>query len=944
MITLGPKFTTYGTVTFFDFGDKKYALKFFEIEKIPDMVDYEKFFDLIRKSTANLSFSVLKKNDSVSAFFSVGCFASSKFEMRSSLYIESERMRGILSSLGIEYKEVSDLGKINDMIDVISSFVSDRTSVDAVILEGIPKTGGRQLDDVVKFFLNSDSDFQFTVLASPVPERSVDHNLEIIRKNRMRFMKTFKELPELRRQIEEHRMRLEEAKKSGYWRVLPVIILKKHKGVILESASVGEFLKTVFSSGSSLKYSRVRIDDIALPLMIRSPHNFQRVSMLNSKELSAYMSIPALIQKKKQLSLEPPPESACRGEYFMGKTFYNGKELCDFYLRESEMFKHVLITGMPGSGKTNLAFLLIDGFLRSGKPFMVFDWKRSYRNLLTLSDNIMVFTVGRRVAPFYWNPLVPPRGTPPDVWLAKLVEIIGHSFLLGYGASSIFRKAINECYEKAGIYEGSKDFPDMFDVMRSIENHRPKTSSWRERGWFDSAKRSVELLTFRNIGEVFSKRKSFPLEKLLDKNVIFELDFLQEDSKIFFIESMFLWIYHYRMAEQEKEVFKHATIIEEAHHVISKDKERKDGKETIIDVMLREIREFGEGIILIDQMPSKISSSALSNTYATVCFNVKSGNDIAEISRIMGFSGEERNQLSRLRVGESVVKLQGRHTMPFLLKTPYIDVKKGAVTDEIVRERMGTFYDEIKSFMKDKGRSRKTGDFLKTNKIKKIGVKFAEQALLKHDFSWEFSESMLSPNEKSLLLNIIDEPLKGISSRYKSLGLNAYQGNKARRSLMEKGMVRSTVVPREKGKGYIKILEPTAKAMRLLGKTKSFRTWRKGTVRHRYWIDRLAKSYAEKNYNARTEEPAGGGKSVDLVVSKNGKRTAIEVATGFSDEYYNALKDLEAGFDEVIVACISREALSMVRKQFSGTEMENDKRVKIIFINELLERLKTVGE
>ena len=61
----------------------------------------------------------------------------------------------------------------------------------------------------------------------------------------------------------------------------------------------------------------------------------------------------------KAIFLEPPKPDICYGEYHFGSVIYPGKPYCTFGLRENEWIKHVLITGMSGVGKTNLAFKLL---------------------------------------------------------------------------------------------------------------------------------------------------------------------------------------------------------------------------------------------------------------------------------------------------------------------------------------------------------------------------------------------------------------------------------------------------------------------------------------------------------------------------------------------------------------------------------------------------------
>jgi hypothetical protein len=82
------------------------------------------------------------------------------------------------------------------------------------------------------------------------------------------------------------------------------------------------------------------------------------------------------------------------------------------------------------------------------------------------------------------------------------------------------------------------------------------------------------------MGKVMNTNQQSNLAELLDQNVILELDRLTNADKILIVESMLLWIHHYRMAEQERETFKHTLILEEAHHILNR---RTSGNETIIE-------------------------------------------------------------------------------------------------------------------------------------------------------------------------------------------------------------------------------------------------------------------------------------------------------------------------------------------------------------------------
>jgi hypothetical protein len=65
-----------------------------------------------------------------------------------------------------------------------------------------------------------------------------------------------------------------------------------------------------------------------------------------------------------------------------------------------------------------------------------------------------VFTVGRDVIPFRFNPLLPPPGFPPGTWLMKLVDVLKHAYFVGEGVEYLLRDAIDRVYEECGLYGG----------------------------------------------------------------------------------------------------------------------------------------------------------------------------------------------------------------------------------------------------------------------------------------------------------------------------------------------------------------------------------------------------------------------------------------------------------------------------------------------------------
>lgn len=128
-----------------------------------------------------------------------------------------------------------------------------------------------------------------------------------------------------------------------------------------------------------------------------------------------------------QISLAPPQKEQAKAKSPLGTVLYQNRELYEFGLTDEDFLRHIAIYGSTGAGKTNVSFFLLGSLFYHEVPVLVFDWKRNYRDLLSkesLRDSIHVFTVGRDISPFHFNPLIPPNGTPPKAWLKKLIEIV----------------------------------------------------------------------------------------------------------------------------------------------------------------------------------------------------------------------------------------------------------------------------------------------------------------------------------------------------------------------------------------------------------------------------------------------------------------------------------------------------------------------------------------
>ena len=107
------------------------------------------------------------------------------------------------------------------------------------------------------------------------------------------------------------------------------------------------------------------------------------------------------------------------------------------------------------------------------------------------------------------------------------------------------------------------------------------------------------------------------------------------------------------------------------------------------------------------------------------------------------------------------------------------------------------------------------------------------------------------------------------------------------------------------GPSRIKILSLTELGKAALGVAEADAD-RLGGPEHRYWKRRLAEHLRANGYEVVEEHPVGGGKTIDLVASRDGRRIAVEVETGKgSDALERRCPHLRSGRQVVNLSLVS---------------------------------------
>ena len=581
-----------------------------------------------------------------------------------------------------------------------------------------------------------------------------------------------------------------------------------------------------------------------------------------------------------QILLPPPQADLMAGEMPVGPARYSGQDRGVFGLRRRDWIKHAGLFGKTGGGKTTLMIKLLKELCAQEVPWLILDQKRNYRDLLKhpvfKDENILIFTVGRNdIAPFFFNPKNGPPGVEEHVWRKHLAELIEKVYLLGPGANDVFMEAAEE-----------KTFREMHE---KVLGQKKKA---RELLWWASVKRTLNAINYPGLGEMVNSLKEHSIPDLLNKKVILELDGLSGSDQAFVIGSLLLWIYHYRMRQPEREKLRHVLVVEEAHHLFLNAGKEED----ICDVIMREVREFGQSIVLIDQHPSKMSPSALGNLGTKFCLAMSLNQDIKAVADSMLLTRDQQRYLSMLQVGEGICR-SDRLDRPILLKIPYLAVQKGAVSDEEIKSYMRPYLAELEP---------EHPPIQQTGHIQDIP-----------------SRETLTPLAGILLTSITENPLLGVVKRFKKLGIKTAQGYRLLAELETKAMISSQLVDGKR----LHDLTPQGRSQLNLKQARPGR----GGLEHRYWVDQIKKHYMKKEGFTYLEKD-----DIDLVVESYAKRLAIQVETGKSDLMGNLMKLARYQVDLRFMLATNRAAEIKLKQILAEILVPNREQIKVLFVKDFM--------
>lgn len=440
--------------------------------------------------------------------------------------------------------------------------------------------------------------------------------------------------------------------------------------------------------------------------------NSEIKTILTTKELTAYINFPLrsidginAVATTPDFSMRPPKTTGSSSELVIGKLLNGGTSTeMDCVLDLRSLCKHSLVCGINGSGKTNTVLNIVTEVKRQHKPFLIIepakseyvDWAFRYNLGKDKEDQIRILMPGKssysapvgesgervivpveerlRINPFEVLDLG--YGNPDDARNKELTHIdlvknmFGLIFPMHDILPTVLELMIYKLYDCATRFQRVK-YPTLSTMLAMCEGDFITNLGYDDkntkiiRGAMKTRVNSLlhgwkkELLNNPSI-------QGMTWSELFSKPTVLNLSAVGDDADKSFIMGlllMFLFEYWQSRAESQDFVFSdnelnHLLIIEEAHRIITAN---SDSSSPLYKVgrfftnFLTEMRAYGQGLMVVDQVPGRLVADAVSNTNLKFVHKMVSASDIDSLAAAMGLSAEQKKMIPRLSTGQCII-------------------------------------------------------------------------------------------------------------------------------------------------------------------------------------------------------------------------------------------------------------------------------------------------
>jgi uncharacterized protein len=354
--------------------------------------------------------------------------------------------------------------------------------------------------------------------------------------------------------------------------------------------------------------------------------------------------------------------------------------------------RHAFVTGATGSGKSQTVRHLLEQLTGAGVPWLAIEpVKSEYAAMagrIAGAGQVTVINPSDPDAvPLSVNPLEPEPGYPVQAH----IDMVRALFLAAFDAREPFPQIISQALQRA--YEdcgwdpvtgagrpgapAGPAVPTIAQLQRAALEVIEDVGYGRElradvRGFVDVRLRSLRT---GSAGRFFEGGHPADVSELLRRNVVLAIeDVANDEDKAFLIGTLIIrLVEHLRLRARTAPVdgLAHVIVIEEAHRLLRASREGASAHAVeLFASLLAEIRAYGEGIIVVEQIPAKLVPDVVKNTALKVLHRLPAQDDRQVVGAAMNLDDDQSRQVVSLRPGVAAVFADGMDR-PLRIRVPY---------------------------------------------------------------------------------------------------------------------------------------------------------------------------------------------------------------------------------------------------------------------------------
>jgi hypothetical protein len=189
----------------------------------------------------------------------------------------------------------------------------------------------------------------------------------------------------------------------------------------------------------------------------------------------------------------------------------------------------------------------------------------------------------------------------------------------------------------------------------------------------------ISSLRLGTTGRFFQGGHPLDFTRLLDRNVVFEIEDTGDDrDKAFLMGTVLIRLAEHLRLRQRAEGasaprLRHLSVFEEAHRLLRQPPGTGGGAAAhaveMFAGLLAEIRAYGEGLIIAEQIPAKLVPDVIKNTAVKIVHRLPAADDRQVVGATMNLTESQSAYLVTLTPGEAAVFTDGMD-YPLLTRMP----------------------------------------------------------------------------------------------------------------------------------------------------------------------------------------------------------------------------------------------------------------------------------